>query len=82
MKCPKCKSENINVQVVNEVKLKKQHHGFIWWLCIGWLWVPIKWLVFTLPALILKIFGHKKQKAVNTQKTICVCQQCGHTWES
>lgn len=81
MICPKCNSENVSVQVTNEVKLKNKHHGVVWWLCVGWWWLPIKWLFFTVPALILAIFGHKKQKAVNIKKTMCVCQACGNTWQ-
>lgn len=81
MTCPKCGSQNVNVQVVNEVKLKNKHHGVIWWICVGWWWIPIKWLFFTLPALIFKVFGRKKQKAVNIQKNIAVCQDCGYSWE-
>lgn len=81
MKCPKCESENVNVQVVNEVKLKKAHHSVIWWLLLGWYWVPLKWLFLTIPALIVKIFGHKKQKVVNKTTNKAVCQNCGYTWE-
>jgi len=29
----------------------------------------------------VKIFGHKKQKLVTKQRTMCVCQNCGYTWE-
>lgn len=82
MRCPKCGSENVQIQVVNEVKLKNKHHGFFWWLCVGWWWIPCKWLFLTLPALIFKIFGHKKQKAVNKKKKVCICQQCGHQWNA
>jgi len=82
MQCPKCQSNNVNVNVVNEVKLKTKHRGIIWWLCVGWWWVPIKWFFFTVPALIFAIFGHKKQKAVNIQKTMCVCQDCCYSWEA
>lgn len=82
MKCKKCGSENVTVSVVNEVHLKNQHHGIIWWFCIGWWWIPIKWLIFTLPALIFAIFGHKKQKAVNKSVTKCICQSCGYTWNT
>lgn len=42
--CKKCGSSNINFQTVNEVKLKDKHHNFLWWITIGWIWVPIKWL--------------------------------------
>lgn len=81
MQCPKCHSNNVNAQVVNTVTLKDKHHGIIWWLCVGWWWVPIKWLFFTLPALIFAIFGRKKQKAVNKKETMCVCQNCGYSWK-
>ena len=82
MTCPKCGSENVNVQVINEVKLKNQHHGVIWWLFVGWWWIFVKWLVFTIPALIFAIFGRKKQKAVNKTVAKCVCQNCGNTWNA
>ena len=80
MKCPKCGSENTNVQITNQVKLKDKHHGIFWWLCIGWWWIPFKWLFLTLPALIFAIFGRKKQKAVNKQVKTSVCQDCGYSW--
>lgn len=81
MTCPKCNSTNVNVNVINEVKLKNQHHGIIWWICVGWWWIPIKWICLTLPALLAKIFIPKKQKAINIQKTMCVCQDCGNSWQ-
>ncbi|MBR5031905.1 MAG: hypothetical protein IKX49_04270 [Clostridia bacterium] len=80
MICPKCQSSNVNTQIINEVTLKTAHHGIIWWLLVGWWWVPVKWIFFTVPALFFKLFSHKKQRAVNRQKTMCVCQQCGHSW--
>lgn len=82
MTCPKCGSENVNVQLVNEVTLKNQHHGVIWWLFIGWWWIFVKWLFFTLPALIFAIFGRKKQKVVNKAVSKFVCQNCGNTWNA
>jgi transcription elongation factor Elf1 len=82
MKCPKCGSENVSVQMVTETQLVDKHHGIIWWICIGWWWIFIKWLVFTLPALIVKIFAPKKQKLKQKQKSVCVCQNCGYHWEA
>lgn len=79
MKCPKCGSENVTVNIVTDVK-SKYGHGALWWICIGWWWIPVKWLFLTFPALIVKLFGSKKQKIVSTQKTMCACQSCGHTW--
>ena len=60
MKCPKCGSTNISVQIISETQLKEQHHGIFWWLLIGWWWIPIKWIFFTIPALIVKIFAPKR----------------------
>lgn len=82
MVCPKCKGENVTVQLVNEVKLKNQHHGIIWWLLIGWWWFFVKWIFLTIPALLAAIFIPKRKKAVNKTKKMCVCQSCGHTWKA
>ncbi len=83
MICPKCGSNNVTIQVVNEAKLKTKHNGIIWWLCIGWWWLPIKWIFFTVPALFIKVFslGHKKQKIVNVTKKKGVCQSCGEIFD-
>lgn len=80
MVCPKCKGNNVNTQIVNEAHLKNKHHGLLWWLFVGWWWVPIKWIFLTIPALIGALFFRRK-KIVNKQKTMCVCQSCGHSWE-
>lgn len=82
MVCPKCKSENVNAQIVNEITLVDKHHGIIWWICIGWWWILIKWLAFTIPALIVKIFAPKKHRTVNKQKSVWVCQNCGYKWNA
>ena len=80
MNCPKCGAHIVTVTVVNDVKLKDKHHGFLWWLCVGWYWVPFKWLFLTLPALIFKIFSHKKQTVVIKQRIVYCCHNCGYTW--
>ena len=81
MTCPKCKSTNVTTQITQDIKIKNQHKGVLWWCFVGWWWLFFKWLFLTLPALILKIFGHKKQNVVTKNRTMCVCQECGHTWE-
>lgn len=81
MVCPKCQSQNVTTQIVQDIKIKNQRHGIIWWLCIGWWWIPIKWCTFTVPALIFAIFGKKKQQLYTKNKTMCVCQNCGNTWK-
>ena len=80
MTCPKCGSENVTVQVVTETQLKEKKHGVIWWMCVGWWWVPIKWLVFTLPALIVAVFKPKNYKTKSVQKKMAVCNNCGKSW--
>ena len=80
MKCPKCGSENVSVQVVTETELKEKKHGVIWWLCVGWWWIPIKWLVFTLPALLIALFKPKKYKTISHSKKMAVCNNCGKSW--
>lgn len=80
MTCPRCGSYNVTVSAVNDYDLKDKHHGCFWWLLIGWWWLPVKWLCFTIPALIIKIIVPKRQKLVTKQSTVCVCQDCGDRW--
>lgn len=82
MYCPRCGSANVNAQMVSETQLKTKHKGCIWWLCVGWWWVPIKWLFLTVPALIVKIFSPKKQKLKTKHHSMFVCQNCGHSWKA
>ena len=80
MKCRKCGSTNVTLNVVNEKRVEKVHHGCVWWLFVGWWWIPAKWIFFTLPALILKIFVPAKMKLHKRQYTEAVCQNCGYHW--
>ena len=82
MTCPKCKSNNVTAQVITETSLTNEHHGIFWWLCIGWWWIPVKWLFFTLPALIAKIFIPRRKKLEQAHVTMWVCHDCGHTWKA
>ena len=77
MQCPKCGSNNVNVQAVSIVKNKK--HGCLYWLCVGWWLEPIMWLFLTLPWLIIKIF--KPNKVKTKVKGYAVCQDCGNRWQ-
>lgn len=83
MVCPKCKSDSITIQVVNEQQLKRKHHSIIWWICIGWWFVPVMWLLFFLPKIVLKLFRieHKPQKIINSTKKKAVCQTCGNVFD-
>ncbi len=76
MICPRCHSENVQIQAVTDVHTA--HHGVLWWLLLGWWWVPIKWIFFFLPALLLKLFG--KSRVKSTVRSMAVCQNCGNRW--
>ena len=82
MTCPRCGGNNVVFQIVNESELKNAHHGFFWWMFVGWWWVMFKWLFLTIPALLAKIFIPRKQKIKNVQRTLCVCQSCGYKWDA
>lgn len=83
IKCPKCDSENVTIQVVNENKLVKKHHSIIWWIIIGWWFVPIMWCIFFVPKFFIKLFGlgHKNYKIVNSTKKKGVCQNCSYVFD-
>ena len=80
MNCPKCGSENVSIQVVNEAHLVTKHHGCLWWIFVGWWWIFFKWIFLTIPALLAAIFVGKRKKIKNVQKQVHVCQSCGNTW--
>lgn len=78
MICPKCGSENVNVQAVTSIQQKRKK-GVIYWIFIGWWWEPLAWIFLTIPKLIIALFGNHK-KIVSKEKTVAVCQSCGHRW--
>lgn len=82
MDCPKCGSGRTHAQIVTETKLHDQHHGCLWWVCVGWWWLPLKWLVFTLPALLIALFKPKRRQVTQKHKTKMVCDDCGFTWNA
>ena len=76
MNCPKCGSNNVNVQMVNEgAKTKHNGRGCLWEcgrllliLCTAGLWL-----------LVGRSKGKSKTKIIN--KKMAICQACGNTWE-
>jgi transcription elongation factor Elf1 len=76
MTCPKCNSENVNVQAV--AIQKKKRRGVVYWVFFGWLIDILLWIFLTLPRLLIAMFGHKRTKTV--VKSIAVCQNCGNKW--
>ena len=72
VKCPKCGSENISIQAVNEQKLVTKHHGLVWWLLVGWWWIPVKWLFLFVPAIFAAIFIGKRKKIKKNLKKLAL----------
>lgn len=68
MNCPKCGSNNVNVQAVNEVKGRG---------CFGALmWILITICTFGI-ALLIPLLTRSKGKT----RTYAVCQSCGNRWK-
>ena len=78
MICPKCGSENVNVQAVAHVHSKGK--GCFYWVFIGWWLECILWLCFTIPMIFAKLFGNGK-KVKTKVKSHAVCQNCGYQWK-
>lgn len=78
MQCPKCGSTAVSVQMVTDTQLQTAGRGVVWWLFIGCWWVPIKWMLFAGPALLIKIFAPKRYKLRQVHNSVCVCQSCGY----
>jgi len=84
MTCPKCKSNNVNVQLSNEVFTKRQHRSLISWLLFWWWFELILWIFLTIPRFIIFVisllFGGRRKIVTKTTKH-AVCQDCGHDWQ-
>jgi hypothetical protein len=81
MKCPKCQSEHCHAQIVTQTKLKTKHN-WVYWLIIGWWLEPCLWLFLTIPKLLVAIFSHKKQKVVQKNINMFICDDCGYSWKA
>lgn len=76
MKCPKCGSENVNIQMIQEgATSKTRNKGCLYSLGRGLL------ILCTLG--LWCIFGKKKSKTKTTfkNKKVAVCQNCGNEWD-
>lgn len=76
MKCKNCGHE-MEVELLNEVKIKKGH-SFMWWLLVGWWYKPMMYIFFGIFYLIFVLI-FKKKKVVNKTKKVYICRNCGHT---
>ncbi len=74
-------------------KYKEKGHGFLWWIFIGWWWWMfdlLLWIFLFIPRLLMHAGRRKKYKGKSTSvstttknytyKTVCLCQNCGHSW--
>ena len=72
MKCPKCGSENVQVQAVTTVKTK--HRG-----CLGWcLWILLAICTIGLIIIIPLLTNSKTKSKTHSE---AVCQNCGYRWK-
>jgi hypothetical protein len=81
MQCPKCKSENVKVNVITEQTMKKKGKSFLYWITVGWLIEPTLWLLLTVPKLIYELFKPSRYKMKSKTQKLGVCQNCGHSWK-
>ena len=71
MRCPKCGSENVNVQMIN-TKIKTNHTGIIHAICR-------LTLICCTCGLWLLIPSRKSNSKIKSQ-SMAVCQNCGNHW--
>lgn len=80
MICPKCKSENVKIQIVSEEVVRVYKHGLIYKLFVGW-WIWIFRSIFKLLFMPFSGLFSRTEKYSNTEhKTMAICQNCGRTW--
>ena len=81
MKCPKCKSENVTVQLVQtEGKVKKHGNGLGGHLNNAARGIAAMSTLGMSNLVWKKSKGNEKAKYKN--ETICICQNCGNTWKA
>lgn len=85
MQCPRCQRNNVSVQLLNQIDLVPKKKSRIWWILIGWWYVPMKWIIlaalFKLLIIPLKMLKPKKYQTNNRVEKYLVCNFCGHTWK-
>lgn len=97
VRCPRCGSTNISYQreqtanfgagtnkvVIQQVKKSK---GCLWWLCVGWWWIPLYWLLIgwwwrpLMGGRTNSGLNFNASKSIN--RTMAVCQNCGNSWKA
>lgn len=94
--CPRCGSNNISFQReqtanfgagTNKVVIQqaKKSKGCLWWMMIGFWWVPVYWIL--IGWWWRALFGGRTKSGINfnasksINRTIAVCQNCGNSWK-
>ena len=80
MKCPRCGSTDVNVQIFSETEIRKKKKSVWYWIFVGWYLEPILWIFLTLPKLIWELIKPRRYKVETKTREIAVCQNCGKTW--
>lgn len=82
MTCPKCGSNNVNIQTFQEnrgsitntkSKYKEKGHGILWWIFIGsWWWIIdlFLWIFLFIPRLLIRLGRKKKVVGKSTSVTV------------
>ena len=75
MKCPKCGSEHVNVQL-EQVIAKTKNRGK------GILWVLGRLMLIILTCGLWLLIGARKgtSKTKFKNRKVAICQECGHSW--
>ena len=84
LKCPKCKSHNVNVQLVevsSVTKTKKSSIGLGGHVHNAARNVAAVGTAGLSNLVIKKATGTEKSKGKVKNQTFCVCQNCGNTWK-
>lgn len=104
MVCPKCGGHNVETKSYQEqhgqkdtykshARLHEQKHGILWWICVSWWLLPIKfacWIVCWPFMMLFRITRKKDYRYDETSThtvtndirytTLCVCHDCGKQW--
>lgn len=80
MKCPKCKSDNVTIQIVSEGETTKKHGNGLGGHLNNMARATMAVGTLGMSNLIWKKSkGNEKTKVKNV--TMCICQNCGYTWK-
>ena len=80
MVCPKCNSENVNVQIEQVSKKKKKHGNGFGGIVNNTARAATAVCTLGMSNLVWKKSKGGEKTTVENKK-VCVCQNCGHSWD-